>query len=373
MLVVLDANVFCADFQMKGNAFRIFLAGFRRAGLRPCVPESVSDEVLNKYRENCDELAIQAQKLKHRAARLVGRDVLPVLADKEYMNNLYSIYLCDFLTLQSDNDFERLPYPTISHRDLAKRALRARRPFRDNEIGYRDSLLWVCLLEHLKQTKEPIVFVSNNTRDFGQGGELHEHLREDLTEIGLSEAHVKLFHSLEELNHALILPTLEKLDNIRLQIEEESGPFLLKDWVSKELHDLFWDEVALGPLEPDHGSCRFSHIDKVNSVTIDAVRQLNRAQILVSATANVDAILNVTADWDDYLQYPDVREFFPIGQGDGPFEFADADLPVTLTAAFTIILQDDKLEVLSKDLDWYESDFSGTVDINPHAQDEEPA
>jgi hypothetical protein len=63
MLVVLDANVFCADFQMKGNAFRIFLAGFRRAGLRPCVPESVSDEVLNKYRENCDELAIQAQKL----------------------------------------------------------------------------------------------------------------------------------------------------------------------------------------------------------------------------------------------------------------------------------------------------------------------
>jgi hypothetical protein len=70
-------------------------------------------------------------------------------------------------------------------------------------------------------------------------------LREDLTEIGLSEAHVKLFHSLEELNHALILPTLEKLDNIRLQIEEEPGPFLLKDWVSKELHDLFWFSIVI--------------------------------------------------------------------------------------------------------------------------------
>lgn len=83
MLVVLDATVFCADFQMRGNAFRIFLAGFRRAGFQPCVPESVTDEVLNKYRQNCDELAVEAQRLAHRAARLVGRDVLPVVADKE--------------------------------------------------------------------------------------------------------------------------------------------------------------------------------------------------------------------------------------------------------------------------------------------------
>ena len=45
-------------------------------------------------------------------------------------------------------------------------------------------------------------------------------------------------------------------------------------------------------------------------------------------------------------------------------------LPVKLEAAFTLILSDDGFAVLSSDLDWYESDFSGKVEINPHALDE---
>lgn len=370
MLVVLDATVFCADFQMRGNAFRIFLAGFRRAGLQPCVPESVTDEVLNKHRQNCDELAIEAQRLAHRAARLVGRDVLPVVADKEYTNNLYSIYLCDFLSIKNDYDFERFPYPSISHKELAKRALRRRRPFRENEVGYRDSLLWLSILEHLAQQREPIAFTTNNTRDFGGSGDLHEQLREDLKEIGLSSEFVQLFQTLEELNHALILPTLQRLDNIRLRLEDGSGRLSLRNWIPDNLPSLFWDEEGLGPLEPDHGDCRLSGIEKVHSIIIDAVRQVNREQILLSATTEVDAVIDVSADWGDYLAFDDVREFFSTTEGEDFFSYASADLPVKLTAAFTLILKDDGLEVLSSDLDWYDSDFSGRVEINPHAKDE---
>lgn len=370
MFVVLDATVFVADFQMRGNAFRIFLAGFRRAGLQPCVPESVTDEVLNKYRQNCDELAIEAQRLAHRAARLVGRDVLPVVADKEYINNLYSIYLCDFLSIKNDQDFESFPYPSISHKELAKRALRRRRPFRENEVGYRDSLLWSSILEHLAQKREPIAFITNNTRDFGGSGDLHQQLREDLKELGLSGEFVQLFQTLEELNHALILPTLQKLDDIRLTLEDGSGPLSLRNWITDNLPSLFWDEEGLGALEPDHGDCRLSGIERVHSITIDAVRQINQDQILLSATTDVDAVLDVSADWGDYLAFSDVRDFFPTTESEDFFSYASANLPVKLTAAFTLVLKDEGLEVLSSDLDWYDSDFSGRVEINPHAKDE---
>lgn len=75
MLVVLDATVFCADFKMTGNAWRIFMAGFRRAGLKPCVLESVKDEATNKYREELEELAQRAEKLVRASSRVIGRDV----------------------------------------------------------------------------------------------------------------------------------------------------------------------------------------------------------------------------------------------------------------------------------------------------------
>ena len=87
----------------------------------------------------------------------------------------------------------------------------------------------------------------------------------------------------------------------------------------------FWDEQGLEPFEPDHGHCRLSLIESVDSITVDAVRQVNQEQILVSATAHAHAILNVNADWEDYQAYADVREFFPVTESEGPFSFADAD------------------------------------------------
>src|SRR2546423_1312608 len=177
MHVVFDATVFCADFQMRGNAFRVFLSGYRRAGLKPCVPNSVFDEVRNKYQENCDELAKQPSKLAHDAARLVGRDVIQVFPDENYTDLLSSSYHSHFFnTIVVEHEFEALPYPAISHKDLAKRALRKRRPFREHDAGYRDSLLWSAILEKLAKGQQPIAFVTNNWKDFGTKGELHEHL-----------------------------------------------------------------------------------------------------------------------------------------------------------------------------------------------------
>ena len=57
------------------------------------------DEVLNKYRENCNELAKQAAKLAHDASRLVGRDVIQGFPDKKYTDLLYSDYSSHFFRI----------------------------------------------------------------------------------------------------------------------------------------------------------------------------------------------------------------------------------------------------------------------------------
>lgn len=369
MLVVFDATVFCSDFQMKGNAFRVFLSGYRRAGLIPCVTESIRDEVLNKYRENCDELSKQATKLAHDATRLVGRDVIHVFPDKNYTDLLYSTYSSHFLnTIVVEHEFETLAYPAISHKDLAKRALRKRRPFREHDAGYRDSLLWSAILERLAKDRTPIAFVTNNSRDFATKGELHEHLIDDLKEIGVESKVIRLFHTLSELNDALIVPTLQQLDAVRRQLGDESDPSSIHKWVQRSLLDLLRYEEAVGPLVPGHGSSHISSIDKIKTVRIDATRQLSPDQFLVSATAELDTTLSISADWEDYQAYEDVRDLFQ-SDDEEPFSFVSTEWPLELTVAFTLILKAETLEEVSSEIDWYDECYGGRVEINSHVDD----
>lgn len=366
MLVVLDANVFCADFQMSGNAFRVFLSGFRRAGLVPCVPECVIDEVLNKYRENCDDLARQAAKLAHDARRLVGHDVINLFPDQEYTDLLYSQYSSKFFRTTLD-DFEQLPYPSISHKELAQRASRKRRPFRERDGGYRDSLLWLSIIEHLKKDQRPIAFVTNNSRDFSSEGKLHEHLVEDVLNLNLSPGVVTLFNTMSELNEALILPTLQVLDEVRQKLTDQSNPLSLRNWVDTSLLELLKYEEGFGPLAPGHGKSWISDIERIHAVEIDATRRLDQNEVLVSAHVEVNALLHISVHWGDYLAYDDVRDLFYSDENEF-FSLATTDLPLRLVVGFTLILTADSLAVLSSEIDWFEDDY-GKVNLNSHLQD----
>jgi hypothetical protein len=213
-----------------------------------------------------------------------------------------------------------------------------------------------------------MVLVTANSADFGTQA-LHVDLTKDLDVLGLSHGHVRLFHTLEELNHGLIIPTLERLDALRSQLAGGTGPMSLPDWVKDNLRDLLWDEEGLGPLEPGHGSSRFSSIVDVRRVQIDAVRQLGADQVLVAATAKIAGSLSVSADWEDYQKYEDVREFFGTDD-DEPFSSVSADFPISATAAFSLVLSGER-DVLSWELDWYEAEYGSRSDINPHPIDEE--
>lgn len=88
-----------------------------------------------------------------------------------------------------------LPIPEVAHEQLIRRAVRRVRPFNDAGSGYRDALIWeaVCREALLGQA---IVFVSNNTRDFADSGELAGALQDDLADRGLTRGAVTLATSL---------------------------------------------------------------------------------------------------------------------------------------------------------------------------------
>jgi hypothetical protein len=172
-------------------------------------------------------------------------------------------------------------------------------------------------------------------------------------------------HALAE--GTLIIPTLHRLDDIRREIELGTGRLCLQELLPREIPSLLSDEEGIGPLEPRHGSCSFSKVKAIRSVKLDAVRQISLEQILLALTVDLVGLVSVSADWDDYIEYSDVREFFGSGEGD-PFSYIDVGIDVQVTVGLSLIVHTDSLSVLSAELDSYSTEF-GSAEINPHPND----
>jgi hypothetical protein len=161
--VVLDTNAIWDNWLVKGLAWKVLAA--KAAGDNPKIhlrfPETVLDEATSKFQSEAQkrisQLKATANFLEDEAAD-DGLEVI-VAALTEHIDG-YRDTLEDKLTdyLQG----QMLPYPSISHADMTKRALERRAPFDDNGGGYRDSLIWLAALEEAENVGADLIIVSND-------------------------------------------------------------------------------------------------------------------------------------------------------------------------------------------------------------------
>lgn len=215
MRIVLDSTTFIADLRLQGTMFRVLRDAVAKAGYTLHVPAVVVEEVKNKYRERLtkavDELASKYEDLERLGVPDKPPDFGGAWFDAQCA--LYDDHLKRWLR---DRQAELLPVPDIAHESLIHRALSRRRPFSDKGTGYRDALIWESVLRLAAAQDDEILFVSGNTHDFAMAeGGLHEDLKGDLLERGLSEERVRLVVGLDALVNAFIKPDLQRLDEIR--------------------------------------------------------------------------------------------------------------------------------------------------------------
>jgi hypothetical protein len=316
--IVLDATAYRADPLLRGNAFRILLAGLGRVGAKLLVPEVVFDEVVNGFRERLQLLAARADAVETDARRLgLSAEVFTQRIDVATETEKYRT------TLLHELGVELLPLPDLSHHELVKRALQRRKPFNQSGAGYRDALIWQHVLDSLKSTSQNVCFVTANRRDFWDGKALHTHLIEDLANAGIAADRLHLHEKLEDLNAALILPRLEHLNRVFDEISKgEWGKFNLTHWVYDHILDAIRDEDLgqfLSRLHDEGASVYLSKIKRVYKVTVDDVRAIPDGKVLISASTKIQAEISVTIDWDEYQRSAELRTF--VGPMDEPFKW----------------------------------------------------
>ena len=187
MHIVLDANILIADFRLKGSKFRILLDSLDKIGNVLCIPEVAFDETVYKFKKHLEDANRKMSNGIADVSHLLGRELSVPLLKSEDIEIETKEYR-EWLEIELGSYHAKiLPYPKVKHKNVVARLLANKRPFKENELGYRDYLIWETVLEFSGSCDDNISFVSNNTKDFldEQGTGLHSHLVEDLDEHGI--------------------------------------------------------------------------------------------------------------------------------------------------------------------------------------------
>lgn len=365
--IVLDTNVFFSDFRMEGNSFRVLLASTERLGIILYVPEVVLDEITSCYKRELEDLKAKLEKTALMWQKRTGRPICSLLSNEDVVQE------CDryaaWLTSKLESIEAKIPpYPDVSHRVLAQRSMARKRPFRTGDKGYRDALIWETVLDLCAALGEPMVLVSKNKKDFGDGPEPHSDLVADLRERGLREDIVRVLSGLGELK---LHEQLERLDDLVSCFSTDAVPeFSLNSWVEEQLIDVLREEEwsgALLDLTSSNSVAWLSSVDNVASITVDDVRRLPNGDLLLAATVRLSVTVQVDGDTEAYYKDEAYRELW---ENEFSPDCISAWFPVEATVQFSIVLQAGSLIVLSAEIDGVDSDY-GSFWVQPHPMKEE--
>lgn len=181
-LIILDTSVLVNDFWFDGASFRTLVNLLNIFDAHVLLPELVVDETMNKFRETLTTALNKSRRLDHILNRKIIARVNLEATVARYRDFIRTL----FYPLADDEEatFREIPYPENSHSDIVKRLLQGKKPFRggsDKEKGYRDYLIWLSVIEVVRENPESdVLFVSENVTDFGSETDRHNTLHPDL-------------------------------------------------------------------------------------------------------------------------------------------------------------------------------------------------
>lgn len=222
MIVVLDTTETFSDHRLEGPSFSLLETYLRRTSSRLAVPSIVIEETVKHFRERLRQYVRDANWSLKGIQKLLASDNFEsaVTIDESDAVNEYRRFLTARIKQLGGSviDCANVTLPLIIDRSLHRR-----KPFDgEGQKGFRDAVLWETVLRELiaVENEVTVAFVTKNTKDFGDKEKLSDDLREDCCNIGKSEQCVRLFEGLKSFIEAEVKPHLQKLDDVKKQIED---------------------------------------------------------------------------------------------------------------------------------------------------------
>jgi len=241
MYVFIDTNVFFGDWFTRSATFRYLFHFLNNSNHVLLISRLVIQETENLWRREVSTAFGNAQKAIAAIDRVNGS----TFVELRPQSDLITYDLLTLLLEKADNvtivEYDGIPQATV-----VERALKHKRPFLENEKGYRDTLIWLSLIEHIRVNNihDEVAFITENSNDFfelGVATAFHSDLVSDLEDV--KNTPVKPFASLPDFVNTAIDKNEHAIDYSKAELlfEEyllEEATVYLGSTTSKALESL---------------------------------------------------------------------------------------------------------------------------------------
>lgn len=201
MIVFIDTNIIFNNWHLNNANFQFLFNYLENTNSTLAISELVCQEIDNKFFIELENLKKGLDGNIKKANSLLNQEINFSIDRFETAYNFK-----DIINSKTKN-VEYYDYSIIPNTILVKRALKKIKPFKDEDKGFRDSLIWLSFLKYVENKgNQKIAFINNNSSDFlnSEKTDLNESLKIDLKSYGI-ENKFKIY------------------DSIRIFIEKEVG------------------------------------------------------------------------------------------------------------------------------------------------------
>ena len=195
MIIVLDTNIFREDFLMNSFKFKILFDFLKKTESKIVVPQIIYQEIDALYRREIEEKISRIEKSRDFLKKiLVGGLKQDIELNINGEVKKYFTYFKERLKIGEKNI---IPYQDNYLDETVKRALFRIKPCSEKGEEFRDTLLWLTLLDIASSTDDKrVIFISKNVREFAsKDGKLDTYLFEDAKKRGVT---IKYYKSLDD-------------------------------------------------------------------------------------------------------------------------------------------------------------------------------
>ncbi len=339
MNIILDSNVFKSNFLLSGSSFDILLDYLQRTNSKVIIPRIVYDEVLSLYRRQLEDSYLEYEKsLENLNKILLVREVKKDFK-KEFFNQLvldYDNYLRNKLKIKDSNFIE---YKKGYLEEVVRRAINRIKPTKPDGKDFRDSLIWISILDYAKNLGKPIAFISDNVNDFA-----------DFDKVSLNKSlQAECLENKVEIKYSR---------NLREFVEKQSKEFDFVDnnWLTEQLDWFDFQNQMLEYLQDEKiekqliqilDKWRKNSVDRIEFLDIESflgaehnyVYEMLNGELMVSAV--VFTVLSIDVNYLIEL---------PMNESDRPIEFDYYNFFEEVGCNFNITLMAKNKSVVSIDV-----------------------
>ena len=164
MIIFFDTNIFYKHWHARNADFNLLFDFVSTSKSTLLVSNLVCEEMDNGHNR---ELKSVIDKMKGELTKAQNFNAVKIEYDFEKLSQPYSFKKMLEERL-GNKGIKYIPYDDIPQSEVVARAINVIRPFQEEDKGYRDTLIWLSLIQYikLKRIREEVIFLNNNKNDF---------------------------------------------------------------------------------------------------------------------------------------------------------------------------------------------------------------